>query len=163
MSPIESGQLPIARDRNGQAENVDVIGPDRRFRAPAWQATLLVAFHYSAKKDRMMRVQLLFAGVFLVLVSAGLCRAQESRSSLIIVGGGLLANNNAVFDRLVESAKVGGRIRFGIFPTASVTDESAERFTQRLMERGITSEQIQIFDVKVENAAQQAEDPVVAE
>ena len=94
----------------------------------------------------------------------GLGRAEETcNGSLIIIGGGLLPNNSAVFARLIEAAGGRERARFGIFPTAGKSNAGAKRFAARLIERGIPEQQILIFDVTLANAAREAESPSVVE
>ena len=95
---------------------------------------------------------------------AALAPAQEARTgSLMIIGGGLLPNNVAVFQRLIESAGGRERARFAIFPTASATNVAAKRFAERLVDRGLRSEQMQIIDLTIANAAEQSESAAVAE
>ncbi len=108
-----------------------------------------------------MHVRCRFAVVPLILITAGLGRADETRTSLIIEGGGLPPYCPAL-EKLVEGAKVNGRIRIGYLPTASANPElSASRFVARLSAYGVRPEQIQIIDLTVKNAAVQAENPAV--
>src|SRR5689334_9052136 len=108
-----------------------------------------------------LAVQLLswFAVVPLVLLAVVLCSAEEVRTSLILEGGGLPPYCPAL-ERLVEAAKVNGRIRIGFLGTASNYPEAdAAKFITRLRAYGVVPEQIQIIDLSVQNAAVQAENP----
>ncbi len=108
-----------------------------------------------------MRVLCRFAVVALILVVAGLGRADEIRTSLIIEGGGLPPYCPAL-ERLIKTAKVNGRIRIGYLPTASgKPDVSSSHFVTRLGGYGVQPDQIQIIDVTVKNAAVQAENSAV--
>src|SRR5690349_5759540 len=111
----------------------------------------------------MRQIRIHLAVVLYVFVAAGLVGAQEARTSLIIAGGGILPTNTAIFDRLIAGAKVGGRTRIGILPTASATTEAARRFSGRLVDRGVPAEQVLLIDMIGENAARQAENPAVVE
>ena len=86
---------------------------------------------------------------------------QTTRGHLLIIGGGLLSDNSAVYDRMITYAGGPSRARFGILPTASATREGAERFARSLAARGVPANQIDIIDLTVENAARQASNPAV--
>lgn len=94
-------------------------------------------------------------------------RPEKARTSLIIEGGGLLPNNTAVYERLVEVAKVEGHTRIGYLPTASGDPERAaigiQRFIERLRPYGVSPDDIHVIDLTLANAAQQADNPAVAE
>lgn len=108
-----------------------------------------------------MRVLCRCAVVLLILVAAGLGRADDVRTSLIIEGGGLPPYCPAL-EKLIEAATVNGRIRIGYLPTASGNpDNSATRFVARLGRYGVRPQDIQIIDLTVKNAAVQAENPAV--
>ena len=150
-------------------------------KSPAWIGSRLRPFENCARKIRS-GVQTLVARkhgrignpsyvgkicsavhafVALIVVAAGLGRADDLRPSLIIEGGGLPPYCPAL-EKLVEAAKVDGRIRIGYFPTASSNPvRSAARFVQRLSLYGVRPEQIQIIDLTVKNSAVQARDPAV--
>ncbi len=85
------------------------------------------------------------------------------RGPLLIVGGGLRPDNNAVLEKLIAGA--GGReaARFVLFPCAGKTNRPAKEFAALLAGRGIASERITILDLMPENAAQRADDPALAE
>ncbi len=97
----------------------------------------------------------------LILLAPEFGKADETRTSLIIEGGGLPPYCPAL-ERLVEVANIDNRGRIGYLPTASSNpDKDALQFIDRLSAYNIRPEQIQILDVTVSNAATQAENPEV--
>ena len=108
-----------------------------------------------------MRISRRIAAMTLLIVSATVGQADESRTSLIIEGGGLPPYCPAL-ERLVKSATINGKLRIGYLPTASGRPEaSARQFVRRLMPYGVRPEQIQTIDITVANAGTQAEAPAV--
>lgn len=96
-----------------------------------------------------------------IMVSAVFARADESRTSLIIEGGGLPPYCPAL-ERLVDAATVKGRIRIGYLPTASShPDASSAQFIERMKAYGISPDQIQMINITLNNGAVEAESPVV--
>lgn len=73
-----------------------------------------------------------FAIFLFVLACCGSGRSDDAQTSLIIIGGGLRPDNAAIYQRLIDAAKVNGRSRIGIIPTASVDGIGAKRFAERL-------------------------------
>jgi cyanophycinase len=107
---------------------------------------------------RPLTVFILFQAVF-VLFPVGAAWTSEPRTSLIIEGGGLPAYCPAL-ERLVETARIDGKLRIGYLPTASSNpDRSASRFVLRLSPYGIQPDQIQILDLSLQNAAVKGDDP----
>lgn len=108
-----------------------------------------------------MRILYGVAVALLIFDASRLAGADETRTSLIIEGGGMPPYCPAL-EKLVEVAKVNGRIRIGYLPTASSNPNlSVARFTARLGRYGVLPEHIQTINVTVENAAVQAESPAV--
>src|SRR5688500_10616356 len=96
-----------------------------------------------------LRSTYLVLALSLVLTRANL--ADEPSGRLLLIGGGLLPNNAAVFEHLIEKAGGRERARFGVFPTAAKTKVGALRFSERLIAQGIPRAQIQTLDVTLEN------------
>jgi cyanophycinase-like exopeptidase len=88
---------------------------------------------------------------------------QTTRGHLLIIGGGLLQDDSAAYERMITYAGGPSKARFGILPTESATRAGAERFTRRLAARGVPANQIDIIDLTVENAARQASNPAVSD
>jgi cyanophycinase len=88
---------------------------------------------------------------------------QTTRGHLLIIGGGLLPDNSAVYERMITYAGGPSRARFGILPTASANRDGAQRFAERLEARGVPANQIDIIDLNVENATRQASNPAVSD
>jgi cyanophycinase len=108
-----------------------------------------------------MHKRILCGIIVVCLLSGGIGRAAESRTSLIIEGGGLPPDCPAL-KRFVVAARIEGRLRIGYLPTASTDPAfSAARFISRLGRYGVAPEQIQIIDLTVANALEQAENPTV--
>lgn len=108
-----------------------------------------------------MRVFCRLVAVPLILIAAGLVRAEDSRASLIVEGGGLPPNCPAL-KRLVVAATIKERIRIGYLATASSNPvASAKLFRARMSNYGVAPEQIQVIDITVQNSAKQAENPEV--
>ncbi len=107
----------------------------------------------------MKRVLNAFTIILFVLVCFGIGRADDARTSLIIIGGGLHPDNAALYQKLIDVAKVNGRTHIGVIPTASTLGIGAKRFVERLQGFGLTPEQIQVLDLTESNAAKQAENP----
>src|SRR5437762_1906600 len=95
---------------------------------------------------------LIFAGLSL---PSAIPVAANAQGTLLIIGGGLLPNNASVFERMIDAAGGRGGARFGIIPTASLTDAGAKRFAARLVVLKVPAAQIQIIDLTVANAKQQ--------
>ncbi len=90
--------------------------------------------------------------------------ADETASGhLVIIGGGLLPDNSAVYERLIRHAGGLEQARFGILPIASLGTGGAERFARHMERRGVPKAQIQIIDVTTANADRQTSNPAVVE
>ena len=107
----------------------------------------------------MKQVLTAYAIFQFILVCLGIGRADEARTSLIIIGGGLRPDNAALFQRLIDVAKINGRTQIGIIPTASAIGIGVKRFAERLQVFGVKPEQIQVLDLTEANATKQAENP----
>jgi cyanophycinase len=105
-----------------------------------------------------------YAAIIIVLLLSGFARAEEShRGKLLIIGGALRRDNSVVYERMIADA--GGRnyARFGVLPTASATTNGAKSFAESLKHHGVPAEHVQIIDLTVDNAQQQAASSQVAE
>ena len=87
---------------------------------------------------------------------------QTTRGHLLIIGGGLRADNSAVYERMITYAGGPSKARFGILPTASANSKGAEKFAKRLAAHGVPANQIDIIDLTIENATRQASNPAVS-
>lgn len=97
-----------------------------------------------------------------VVVFANMAQAdQATRGHLLIIGGGLLSDNSAIYERLISYAGGPNQARVGILPTASTGTAGAERIAKALSARGVAPAQIQIIDITPENAEQQTSNPAV--
>lgn len=101
--------------------------------------------------------------VFLAVVLLPIIGFAQNNSPghLMIVGGGLRPDNSAVFERLIEYA--GGKkvARFGVFPTASLVATDAKQLKLVLGRLGVPEAQIELIDIRLANAKEQAFDPQV--
>jgi len=96
-----------------------------------------------------------------LLFCAVIATAEETRTSLIIEGGGLPPYCPSL-ERLVEAATVKGRIRIGYLPAASSHPEaSSEQFIERMKPYGVRPEQIDIIAITLDNRSTEAESPAV--
>jgi cyanophycinase len=86
-----------------------------------------------------------------------------ARGSLLIIGGGLRPENEAVFQKLIGGARGAAAARFVLFPCASKTDRPAREFRDVLAEQGVPREHVTIVDLMPENAERQAADPQIVE
>lgn len=108
-----------------------------------------------------MRICGILLATVMVLARVGLVHSEETRTSLIIEGGGLPPYCPAL-ERLVKTATINGRIRIGYLPTAGIHLEASTRqFVERMKSYGVNSESIQNIDISVDNAATQAENPEI--
>ncbi len=69
----------------------------------------------------------------------------SARGPLLVVGGGLLPNNQAIFGKFIERAELGDRTHIGVLPTASTTLAGANRFAEILTQYGVSSSQIDVI------------------
>ncbi|HVW00064.1 MAG TPA: cyanophycinase [Planctomycetaceae bacterium] len=107
------------------------------------------------------RARCLFALLPTIFFAVQTCGAGETKTSLIIEGGGLPPYCPAL-QRLVEAANVEGRIRIGYIPAAATHPErESKQFVERMAPYHIQPEQIQILDITLENASSQADNPVI--
>lgn len=89
--------------------------------------------------------------------------ADAAKGHLLIIGGGLLPENSAVYERMIGYAGGRQKARFGILPTASVSPAGAQRIAKRLADRGVPAAQIQVINLMEANAALQAANPEIVE
>jgi len=108
-----------------------------------------------------MKCRLCALSFAVVLCANVACADQTTRGHLLIIGGGLLSDNTAIYERIITYAGGPNKAHFGILPTASTNNVGAERFAKRLSARGVPADQIQIIDITVENAERQTSNPVV--
>lgn len=102
--------------------------------------------------------------VILFVAMSRVSQADETNSGhLVIIGGGLLPDNNAVYERLVKHAGGLEKARFGIFPTAGTSIGGGERFARNLIRHGVPKKNIQIINLTVSNADQQSSNPEIIE
>src|SRR5262245_58522244 len=101
---------------------------------------------------------------FVVFLLASISLGDEPRPGhLLIVGGGLRADNAAVYQRLVNYAGGPKDARIGILMTASKTPVGARHVASILTRYGVPAERVQVIDLTFENAASRAFDPDVAQ
>ncbi|MGA2257799.1 MAG: hypothetical protein ABSG53_24315, partial [Thermoguttaceae bacterium] len=106
---------------------------------------------------RPLLVWLLLCGV---LGDAALLPAAPC-GQLFIIGGGLRPDNEAMFQRMIESA--GGRehARFALFRCASKSANSAQKTGELFVRYGISRDRMTIVDLTPENADRQAFSPEI--
>lgn len=102
---------------------------------------------------------------FLTLQAGVLAQTPKpaSRGHLVIIGGGLRPDNQAVFEKLVELAGGHDKARFVVLPSASISLEPANEFCKRLQLYGVTAERAELLNVMESNAAVATADPVLLE
>jgi len=108
-------------------------------------------------------MRILSCAVVLVTLSACSYADDPISGHLVIIGGGLLPDNSAVYERLISHGGGSEQARFGILPIASAGIAGAERFARQLERHGISKQQIQIIDVTATNAERQTSNPVIVE
>ena len=89
----------------------------------------------------------------------------ESRGSLLIIGGGLRPENDAVFKKFI-AGRAGNPVaaRFVLFPARPRPDRSGMEFQgDILVGQGVAREHVAIVDLMPENAERQAADPQIVE
>jgi cyanophycinase-like exopeptidase len=101
----------------------------------------------------------LFLG--LVLAPAALLRGQDLGGHLLIVGGGLRPNNQAVYQRMVDYAGGAEKARIGVLPTASAEPSDAVQLQFLLGKFGVPADRVQLIDIRIGNAATTAHDTAV--
>lgn len=106
----------------------------------------------------------------LVAVSSfGWAGAEESAKDkspggmLFVIGGGLRPDNGVVIRRMIAAAGGVDKCRFGVFPTASRSTGTAERFVEVLKTYGVPADRASVIDVRVEGSTHTADDPEVVE
>lgn len=109
-----------------------------------------------------MRALLLSVIAVALMLLPGECLAQAAQGRLLIIGGGLRRNNALVFERMIADAGGKANVRFGILPTASASTDSARSLADGLASYGVSAERVQLIDLTLANALQQAANPVVA-
>ncbi len=72
---------------------------------------------------------------------------------LVIIGGGLRANNAHVFEKIIEYAGGAQNARFVVLPTASVMTQDAEDFCHYLTRYGVAADRSEVLHVNLNNAA----------
>lgn len=104
-------------------------------------------------------------GVLVVGLLAGLAHCEELIKAplgrLMIIGGGLRRENANVYEQMIKAAGGLERVRFGILPTASASKGSANQFGAGLTRYGVAKEHVQVIDLTLANAAQQAANPQI--
>lgn len=101
--------------------------------------------------------------VALIFLSFTAVSAAEKSAggTLFVIGGGLRPDNGVVVRRMIEAAGGVEKCRFGVFPTASKSTTTAERFVDVLKTYGVAADRVKLLDVRVEGSAHTAEDPEV--
>lgn len=104
----------------------------------------------------------------LLLLSGTIALAQSSdiasenalpAGHLIMIGGGLLPNNEAVYRQLIESAGGVAKARFVVLPTASMSARSAHDVCEELALFGLPRDRAEVLDCMEGNAATATSDP----
>lgn len=105
----------------------------------------------------------------LLLVSGTIAMAQPPERAngdaladgpLIIIGGGLRPNNEAVYRELIESAGGVSKAKFVVLPTASISARSAHELCEELELFGLPKHQAEVLDCMEGNFARATTDPV---
>ncbi|MFO1065805.1 MAG: cyanophycinase [Pirellulales bacterium] len=107
-----------------------------------------------------MRVSLFTLWVWLG-VSALISSGAENAGHLVIVGGGLRAENSAVYTRMIQFAGGPEKARFVVLPTASLSVKDSIALCDDLTLYGITRDRAEVLDVTEKNAAQSTVDPTI--
>lgn len=82
----------------------------------------------------------------------GVAWAGDIQGKLVIVGGGLRANNVDVYGRFIELAGGKEAARIGIVPAASSKPvKNGDKLKSTLVEFGVPAEQIEVIPVAIEN------------
>lgn len=95
----------------------------------------------------MQKISFIVLIFFLVLNNA---HAQESKGSLVIVGGALSHENREVYNRMIELAGGPEKARFAVIPSASgVPVQSWVSIGKTLMSYGVKKENIHLINIAV--------------
>ena len=104
----------------------------------------------------------------LILVMAlagprGLADADQEAATghLLIIGGGLKADNGEIFRRFLKLAGDPKTARIGVFPTASATTLSATLTMDLLHQYGLPPGSVDLLEITVDNAATSTADPAM--
>ncbi len=74
------------------------------------------------------------------------------QGKLVIVGGGLRADNTAVYSSFIEHAGGAQNAKIGIVPTASSKPvKNGNKFKQRLVDQGVPEDRIELIPIAVRN------------
>lgn len=74
--------------------------------------------------------------------------SQNTGGSLVIVGGGLEANNKSIYGQMIELAGGTDKARFAVIPSASgVPAQSWVSFSKILMSYGLKADQIHLINI----------------
>jgi cyanophycinase len=84
-----------------------------------------------------------------------------SSGHLMMIGGGLLPNNTAVFEKMVEYAGGVDKARFVVVPTASVAPDAGQSLIYELGLYGIPQDHVRVLEVREHNASTSTSDPDV--
>ncbi len=102
-------------------------------------------------------------GWTVLMSSICLSPVRAGEGTLFIIGGGLRADNAALFDRLLSAGGGAKQCRVAIFGTASISIESAEYFSQTLQRHEVPADNITVLNIRPDNAATTAHDPQIVE
>jgi cyanophycinase len=91
--------------------------------------------------------------LFIVLFAcAGLFSGQETRGSLVIIGGALSPDNDAVYNRFIELGGGKENIRIAIIPAASGSPvKSGQSYVRDFTRYGVPESRIKIFPLAVKD------------
>ena len=88
--------------------------------------------------------------IFSLILTSCISMAQNSKGSLVIVGGGLEPDNKAVYSRLIELAGGPEKAVFGVIPSASgVPVQSWVSISKTLRSYGVKEENIHLINIAV--------------
>jgi len=105
---------------------------------------------------RLLGIILLLGGI--IFSAPAVVAAEPTGGTCAIIGGALRGDNAPIFHRLIETAGGAKQCRFVIFSSASNNVRGARRFAETLASYGVPAGQIDILDIRSENAAQTAFD-----
>lgn len=92
----------------------------------------------------------MIASISLVASVPAQASATAASGSLVIVGGGLRASNDAVFEEMIRLGRLREDGRIGIFPAASSRPvEYSRGFQEALVSRGVNPERIELLPLAV--------------
>ena len=80
---------------------------------------------------------------------------------LMMIGGGLIPNNRAIFDKLIQCAGGAEDSRFVILPTASVSLDAGQSLVKEMGLYGVSPAHIKVLDVFEHNASTATRDPEI--